>query len=579
MKTSMLLNCWDWTAIAVFFAILIGIALMCSRKAGKDAKDFFLSGRSMPWWLIGVSMCAASTSTNSANMFTEFIRNSGLSENWKWWAFLLTGMMTVFVYSKLWVRSGAKSDIEFYELRYSGKAAAFLRGFRSIYLGIVFNVITTGLVMLAAIKIGQVLFGVDQWTVIIVTSVASIIYSALGGFRGAIYTDFFLFMIIMIGAIVGMVYAFGHPEVGGFSAMMSNPVVQKHLSFIPDVNNTDLFVAVFVIPIAIQWWNVWYPGSEPGGGGYIVQRMLSAKSENHCVAGSVLYQVVNYAIRPWPWYLTAFASLIVFPDLASLQKAFPHINPSLVKGDLAYPAMLTFVPNGWLGVVAAAMMGALFSTVAAHLSMGSNYIANDFWKRFVNPNATEKELIVVGRWTVIALMVMTAGIAPLLSSAGAVFNLILQIGAGTGLIYLLRWFWMRINAWSEITAMAVSFVVAVLLQLVYPHLGLPPLQSWHRLIIVMVITTAAWVGVTLLTPPTEAAKRAAFQNKIRANGHDIAWGMLAMTVACVAIYSMMFAAGYWIYGRPVVASVMTAVAVVAGCVLCPILKNLNSKGK
>ena len=579
MKMNVLLNSWDWTAIAVFFAVLIGIALVCSRKAGKDAKDFFLSGRSMPWWLIGVSMCAASTSTNSANMFAEFIRNSGLSENWKWWAFLLTGMMTVFVYSKLWVRSGAKSDIEFYELRYSGKAAAFLRGFRSIYLGIVFNVITTGLVMLAAIKIGQVLFGVDQWTVIIVTSVASIIYSALGGFRGAIYTDFFLFMIIMIGAVVGMVYALGHPDVGGFSAMMSNPVVQKHLSFVPDANNTDLFVAVFVIPIAIQWWNVWYPGSEPGGGGYIVQRMLSAKSENHCVAGSVLYQVINYAIRPWPWYLTAFASLIVFPDLASLQKAFPHINPSLVKGDLAYPAMLTFVPNGWLGVVAAAMMGALFSTVAAHLSMGSNYIANDFWKRFVNPDATEKELIVVGRWTVVALMVMTAGIAPLLSSAGAVFNLILQIGAGTGLIYLLRWFWMRINAWSEITAMAVSFVVAVFLQLVYPHLGLPPLQPWHRLILVMVITTAAWVGVTLLTPPTEAAKRAAFQNKIRANGHDIAWGLLAMSVASAGIYSMMFAAGYWIYGRPLIASVMTAVAVFAGCMLCPILKNLNSKGK
>lgn len=579
MKTSMLLNCWDWTAIAVFFVLLIGIALKCSKKAGKDAKDFFLSGRSMPWWLIGVSMCAASTSTNSANMFTEFIRNSGLSENWKWWAFLLTGMMTVFVYSKLWVRSGAKSDIEFYELRYSGKAAAFLRGFRSIYLGIVFNVITTGLVMLAAIKIGQVLFGVDQWTVIIVTSVASIIYSALGGFRGAIYTDFFLFMIIMIGAVVGMVYALDLPEVGGFSAMMSNPVVQKHLSFFPDAGDTDLFVAIFVIPIAIQWWNVWYPGSEPGGGGYIVQRMLSAKSENHCVAGSVLYQVVNYAIRPWPWYLTAFASLIVFPDLASLQKAFPHINPSLVKGDLAYPAMLTFVPNGWLGVVAAAMMGALFSTVAAHLSMGSNYVANDFWKRFVRPNASEKELIVVGRWTVVVLMVLTGAIAPLLSSAGAVFNLILQIGAGTGLIYLLRWFWMRINAWSEITAMAVSFVVAVFLQLVYPHLGLPPLQSWHRLIIVMVITTAAWVGVTLITPPTEAVKRAAFQNKIRANGHDIAWGMLAMTVACVAIYSMMFAAGYWIYGKVPLASVMTAISAVSGCALCPILRKLNLKGK
>ena len=567
----MLLNGIDWLAIGLFFAALFGIALVCSKRAGRDAKDFFLSGRSMPWWLIGVSMCAASTSTNSANMFTEFIRNSSLGENWKWWAFLLTGMMTVFVYSKLWVRSGAKSDIEFYELRYSGRPAAILRGFRSIYLGIVFNVITTGLVMLAAIKIGQVLFGVDQWTVIIVTAVCSIVYSALGGFRGAIYTDFFLFVLIMVGAIVGMIYALGRPEVGGFAAMMRNPVVQQHLSFFPDVDNTDLFVAVFVIPIAIQWWNVWYPGSEPGGGGYIVQRMLSAKSENHCVAGSILYQVVNYAIRPWPWYLTAFASLIVFPDLASLQKAFPQVNPALVKGDLAYPAMLTFVPNGWLGVVAASMMGALFSTVAAHLSMGSNYIANDFWKRFVRPQASERELIVVGRWTAVLLMLLSGLIAPVLVSAGAVFNLILQIGAGTGLIYLLRWFWMRINAWSEITAMAVSFVVAVSLKLLFPEL-----RAWQQLLVVMGVTTFAWVTVTFLTPPTDAVKRASFQHRIRANGHDIAWGLLAMTVACVCIYAMMFASGFWIYGRTGLASAMTAIAAVSGIGLFPILRQLNT---
>ena len=564
-------NVWDWTAVALFFVALVGIAFACSRRASKDAKDFFLSGRSMPWWLVGVSMCAASTSTNSANMFTEFIRGSGLSENWKWWAFLLTGMMTVFVYSKLWVRSGAKSDIEFYEIRYSGRPAAILRGFRALYLGIVFNAITTGLVMLAAIKIGQVLFGVDQWTVIAITAVCSIVYSALGGFRGAIYTDFFLFIVIMVGAVVGMVYALGRPEVGGFAAMMQNPVVQRHLALLPDAGNADLFVSVFVIPVAIQWWNVWYPGSEPGGGGYIVQRMLSAKSENHCVAGSVLYQVINYAIRPWPWYLTAFASLLVFPDLASLQRAFPHVNPALVKGDLAYPAMLTFVPNGWLGVVAASLMGALFSTVAAHLSMGSNYIANDFWKRFVRPQASERELIVVGRWTAVLLMVLSGLLAPALVSAGAVFNLILQIGAGTGLIYLLRWFWMRINAWSEITAMAVSFVVAVSLKLLCPEL-----RAWQQLLVVMGVTTFAWVAVTLLTPPTAAATRAAFQNKIRANGHDIAWGLLAMTVACVCVYAMMFASGYWIYGRTGLASAMTAIAAVAGAALVPILRQLNA---
>ena len=566
---------YDWVAVALFFALLMAIALLCSRRAGRDAKDYFLSGRSMPWWLVGISMCAATTSTNSANMFTEFIRNSCLGENWKWWAFLLTGLMTVFVYAKLWVRSGAKSDIEFYELRYSGRPAAFLRAFRSIYLGVVFNVITTGIVMLAAIKIGQVLFGVDQWTVIIVTAVCSVVYSALGGLRGAIYTDFFLFAVIMVGAFAGLYYALAHPAVGGFAKMMSHPAVQSHLSFFPSLDTPDVFVAVFVIPVAIQWWNVWYPGSEPGGGGYIVQRMLSAKSENHCVAGSILYQVLNYAIRPWPWYLTAFASLIVFPDLASLRSAFPNVDPSLVKGDLAYPAMLTFVPNGWLGVVAASMMGALFSTVAAHLSMGSNYIANDFWKRFVRPDAGERELICVGRATAVLLMVLSSLLAPVLVSAGTVFNLILQIGAGTGLIYLLRWFWMRINAWSEITAMAVSFVVAVFLQLVYPRLGWPELAAWHRLVIVMVITTAAWVAVTFLTPRTDAAKLAAFQGRIRANRHDIAWGLLAMTVASACIYAMMFASGYWIYGRFALAAAMTAVAAASGVALVPILRRLN----
>ena len=575
----MLLNTIDWIIIVLFFALMFGIAVWCSRRASKSASDFFLSGRSMPWWLIGISMCAASTSTNSANMFTEYIRNSNLGENWKWWAFMLTGMLTVFVYSKLWVRSGAKSDIEFYELRYTGKAAAFLRAFRSVYLGFIFNVISTGIVMLAAIKIGQVLFGVDQWTVVIITCVASVIYSALGGLRGSIYTDLFLFAIIMVGAVVGMSYAINLPEVGGFKAMMANPVVQEHISFFPDIRNTDLFVAAFIIPIAVQWWNVWYPGSEPGGGGYIVQRMLSAKSENDCVGGSVLYQVVNYAIRPWPWYLTAFASLIVFPDLASLQERFPNIDPSLIKGDVAYPAMLTFVPKGWLGVVAAAMMGALFSTVAAHLSMGSNYIANDFWKRFVRPDADEKELILVGRVSAVLLVVTTALISPYLISAGTVFNLVLQIGAGTGLIYLLRWFWMRINAWSEITAMIVSFLVAVFLELIYPHLDMPELLSWHKLIIGIAITTISWVSVTLLTKPTDAAKRAEFQSKINTSRHDIAWGLLAMTTACAAVYSAMFAVGYWIYGEVLLASITTTTFIFATLALWPIIKRLNKQKK
>ena len=568
----MLLNGIDYVVIALFFALMFGIAVACSRRAGRDAKDFFLSGRSMPWWLIGFSMAAAATSSNSASMFTEFVREGGMSRMWKWWAFLLTGMTTVFIYSKLWVRSGAKSDIEFYELRYSGRPAAFLRGFRAIYLGLVFNAITTAWCILPAVKMGQVLFNVDQWTIVWVCCVASIVYSALGGFRGAIITDFFLFLIILAGAFAIMYFGWSHPAVGGFSKMMSNPVVQSHLDFFPSFGDTDTLVAVFIIPIAIQWWNVWYPGSEPGGGGYIVHRMLTARNENHCQAGTLLFLVMNYVVRPWPWYLAAFATLIIFPDLESLKATFPHISDNMVKGDLAYPALFKFIPNGWLGLVVASMLGALFSTVAAHLSMGSNYIANDVWKRFVRKDAGERELIVVGRLSVVVLMLASAFLTDILASVGAFFNLILQIGAGTGLIFLLRWFWMRINAWSEITAMTVSFIVAVYLQVAHPSM-----LAWQRLLVVMAITTAAWVAVTLVTPPTDAAKRAAFLDRVRPRRRDIGWGLLAMSVGALSVYSLMFGAGYWIYGEFARASAVTAVAMCGIVALFPIVRRLNGK--
>ena len=564
----MLMQTLDYVIIAAFFALMFGIAAACSRRAGSSAGEFFLSGRSMPWWLIGFSMAAAATSSNSASMFTEFVREGGMSRMWKWWAFLLTGMTTVFIYSKLWVRSGAKSDIEFYELRYSGKPAAFLRGFRAIYLGLVFNAITTAWCILPAVKMGQVLFNVDQWTIIWVCCVASIIYSALGGFRGAIITDFFLFLIILAGAFAIMYFAWQHPAVGGFSKMMAHPTVQSHLSFLPNFSDTDTLIAVFVIPIAIQWCNVWYPGSEPGGGGYIVHRMLTARNENHCQAGTILFLVMNYVVRPWPWYLAAFATLIIFPDLESLKTTFPHISESMVKGDLAYPALFKFIPPGWLGLVVASMLGALFSTVAAHLSMGSNYIANDVWKRFVRPQCGERELVVVGRISVVVLMLASAFLTNILASVGAFFNLILQIGAGTGLIYLLRWFWMRINAWSEITAMTVSFVVAVYLQIAHPSL-----LAWQRLLIVMAITTVAWVTVTLVTPMTDAARLAAFKAKVRTNRSEIGWGMLCVSLGALTVYSLMFGVGCWVYGAWMRATLLTVTAAVAVAVLVPIVRT------
>jgi len=590
----------DWTIIALFFAILIGIGLVTSKQAGKSSKEFFLSGNSMPWWLLGISMCAATTSTNSANLFTEIIRNNGISGNWVWWAFCLTGMLTVFVYAKLWHRTGAKTDIEFYELRYSGKAAAVLRGFRALYLGVFFNTVITALVILGAIKIGVVMFDISPVKIIVITAVVTVIYSALGGMRGIVIADFFQFVLVLVGAVMAAVVAVRLPQVNGLANLFAHPNVAGKLSFFPDFSNTDLLVSVFIIPVAVQWWNVWYPGSEPGGGGYIAQRMLSAKNEKQSVGASLFFNAVHYGLRPWPWYIVALCSLVIYPDLGSLKAAFPHVDPKVMGGDLAYPAMLTFLPAGMMGVVVASLLGALLSTLAAHLNWGSSYFVNDFYKRFVNPAASEKQLVLVGRISTLTLMVLACALSPFLESAKTAFDLVLQIGAGTGLLFILRWFWWRINAFSEITAMVVSFLVAVFFQLVYPHLGGPALAQWQKLIIGIVITTASWVAVTCVTPPADDETLFRFCRLIRAGGPgwkaverraaaqgrpiegagakwEVPAGLLCMSLACLAVYTAMVAIGSWFYARALQAVCLSAVAAVSTVVLFKILSRMYAK--
>ena len=543
----MTFNWLDWLAMGVFFAFLILIPVFAARKGDGGSQEYFKSANSMPWWLIGISMVAATTSTNSANLFTEIIRRDGMGGNWVWWAFLLTGMLTVFVYSKLWVRSGATTDIAFYELRYSGKPAAFLRGFRALYLGVIYNLVVMATVLLGAIKIGVVMFGVSASTILIVTAVASLVYSCLGGIRGTIYTDFFLFTVIMIGAFAVMFYGVNHPAVGGWSAMMSNPAVTAKLNFFPSFSKTDAFVAVFVIPVAVQWWNVWYSGSEPGGGGYIVQRMLTAKSPNHALGGTLFFNVMNYALRPWPWYIAAFASILVFPDLDSIRAAFPGVDPSLVGDDMAYPAMIRCVPNGWLGVVAASLMGALFSTIAAQISMGSNYMVNDLYRRFIRKDAGDRELVLAARVSAAILMVAGCVLAPLFESAKSGFDIMVQVGAGTGVIFLLRWFWMRINAWTEIVAMGVSFLCAIFFQLVWPHLSDVTLLFWHKLLLTIAVTTVAWLVATFATKPENPEVIAKFRALVRADGRDVGKSVLMMFVCSVAIFAFMYAVSLVIY--------------------------------
>lgn len=537
-------NNLDYIIIAAFFVVLLLIpAITAIRSKEKGAKEYFKSSNSMPWWLIGFSMVAATTSTNSANLFTEIIRRDGMSGNWTWWAFLLTGLLTVFVYSRLWMRSGATTDISFYELRYSGKPAAFLRGFRALYLGVIYNLVVIATVLLGAVKIGVVLFGVPAWVILSVTGVISFIYSCLSGIRGTIYTDFFQFVVVMIGAFVVMHFSVNNPAVGGWANLMSNPEVTSRLSFFPDFSDTDALIAIFIIPVAVQWWNVWYSGSEPGGGGYIVQRMLTAKNSRHAVGGTLFFNVLNYALRPWPWYIAAFASILIFPNLDSIAAALPGVDSSLIRDDMAYPALIMTVPNGWVGLVAASLMGALFSTIAAQISMGANYVTNDIWKRFVRKEAGDREMILVARAASLVLIVIGCLMAPFIGSAKSGFDLMVQIGAGTGIIFLLRWFWMRINAWTEIIAMIVSFLCAVFFQLIWPLISTDPLLFWEKLIWTILITTAAWLAATFFTKPEDPEVIARFKALVRADGHDVGKGLLKMFVASIAIFAFMWGIG------------------------------------
>lgn len=560
----------DWIIIIVFFAVFLIIGIMVSKKAGSSSKEFFLSGRDMPWWLLGVSMVATTFSADTPNLVTDIVRQNGVAGNWTWWAFLITGMFTVFIYAKLWRRSGVLTDLEFYEKRYSGKEAAFLRGFRAIYLGVFFNVMIMATVSLAAIKIGEVMFGLEPWKTVVYASLITVAYSSLGGLRGVILTDFLQFIVAMVGSIAAAIYIVNLPEVGGLTALIERPEIASKLSLIPDVNDQELFITLLIIPIAVQWWSVWYPGSEPGGGGYIAQRMLSAKDEKNAVSATLLFNITHYALRPWPWILIALASLVVYPDLASIREAFPNISDGKMGNDLGYSAMLLTLPKGLLGIVIASLIAAFMSTISTHLNWGSSYVAFDFYQRFVKPEASEKELVNVGRISTVLLMIFAGLFALVLSSAYDAFQILLSIGAGTGSIFLLRWFWWRINAYSEITGMIVSFIFALLLNENIGPEFLTSIKSEFKLLLSVGVTTVAWVSVTLLTKPTDYRTLASFFNSVKPYGSG--WNgfkkiakaehislekgtgkssidILAVFLGIIAVYSALFSTGMFIYGK------------------------------
>jgi Na+/proline symporter len=528
-------------------------------------------------------MVATTFSADTPNLVTDLVRTHGVAGNWSWWAFLLTGMLTVFVYARLWRRSGVLTDLEFYELRYSGKPAAFLRGFRAIYLGVFFNVMIMATVSLAAIKIGAVMLDLEPVETLLITSIITVIYTSIGGLKGVVLTDFFQFVLAMIGMVVAAVYIVNLPEVGGLSKMLAHPNVSGKLNFLPDFSDSKQLIPLFLMPLAVQWWSVWYPGAEPGGGGYIAQRMLSAKDEKNAVTATLFFNIAHYALRPWPWILIALASLIVFPDIASLQAAFPHLDPKVVKNDLAFSAMLNLLPAGLIGLLIAALLSAFMSTISTHLNWGSSYVVNDFYKRFLRPDAPQNELVNVGRISTVVLMIMAALLALALENALQAFNILLQIGAGTGLIFILRWFWWRVNAYSEITAMVVSFMLAL-----YFELGMEnPLPEHIKLLAGVGITTLAWVAVTFLTAPSSQETMLRFFKLIQpsptgwkpviekgiASGeldsNEIIPGklpnqILGMFLGCILVYSALFSIGFIIYGNMMPALLSGFVALISG---------------
>jgi Na+/proline symporter len=579
----------DWGIVLASIVICAIPPILLAKRAGSSTAEFFTSGQSAPWWLIGVSMVATTFSTDTPNLVTNFVRTGGVASNWQWWAFLLTGMATVFFFARLWRRSGVLTDLEFYELRYSGRAATLVRGFRAVYLGLFFNCFIMASVNLAAAKIASIVLGWPMWQTLVVCGVLNVAFAASSGLWGVLVVDFIQFGIAMTGAFSAMYFALKQPEVGGMAGLVAK-LPESTLSLVPDFSNWPLTLTLFVIPLTLQWWSVWYPGAEPGGGSYIAQRMLAAKSERDALGGTLFFNIAHYALRSWPWIIVALASILVFPTLESIQVAFPNVDPRLIGHDLAYPAMLKFLPHGFLGVMIAGMLAAYVSTLVTHLNWGSSYLVHDFYRRFVKTDATEAHYVGVGRWITAALMIVAGLLTYALDTAAESFQLLLSIGAGTGLIYLLRWFWWRINAWCEITAMVSSFVVALGF-FIANKMGMA-IPAHISLLLTIAITTAVWVTTAIVTAPTDRGVLLAFYRKVRPAGpgwesiraetglpaspDSLPQAFVAWMFGCFMVYGALFGTGSLIYGHTRTAAFWITVFVISAGVLLRIVPKMWS---
>ena len=595
----------DWIIVALSLGVCFVPALFFGKRAGKNTSEFFVSGRSVPWWLAGLSMVATTFSSDTPNLVTDIVRRNGVAGNWVWWAFVLTGMATVFFYAQLWRRSGVMTDLEFYELRYSGKAASFVRGFRSVYLGLFFNCMIMATVNLAACKIAGILFGLPRWQTLLLVGLLNVAFATHSGLWGVLVIDMIQFFIKMTAVIAAAYFAVNLPEVGGLSGMvdklsrLEGPGGLNYLSILPDfTNNWDLAVAIFIMPIAVQWWAVWYPGAEPGGGSYIAQRMLASKSEKDALGAVLFFNIAHYVLRPWPWILVGLCSLIVYPNLSDIQAAFPHLDPSLIGHDTAYPAMLKFLPVGFIGLMVGGLIAANSSTILTHLNWGASYLVHDFYRRFWRKNETEKHYVMAGRFVTVLLFICAAGMVYLLDTAKSAFDLILQVGAGTGLLYLVRWFWWRVNAWCEVVAMISSFGISLLFLVL--HRAGADISSHKALVTTVAVTTVCWVLTAFLGPETDRRTLIDFYRKTRPFGpgwkaireeagisieeaqathQNIPLGLLGWVAGCTVIWSSLFTVGNFLYGRVDYALGLLGVFCASGLVLLWVINRLWGGGR
>jgi SSS family solute:Na+ symporter len=572
----------DWTVIALYFLFNLGIGLYYARRARGSTSEFFLSGRDVPWWLAGTSMVATTFAADTPLAVTGMVAENGIAGNWLWWSLVMSGMMTVFFYARLWRRAGVMTDIEFAELRYSGKPAAFLRGFRALYLGIPINCIILGWVNLAMIKIIKGTLGVDAFAAVVILIgilLFTAFYTTISGLWGVLVTDLFQFALKMGMVILLAVFAVN--AVGGIEGLRekvtaldaTSGLTGSRLDFLPPLNSAWMPAITLCVYLAVNWWASWYPGAEPGGGGYVAQRIFSARNERHGVLATLWFNVAHYSLRPWPWILTALASIVLYPELKDKESGYivtlmdPHIFPTYLRGFMI-----------------AAFAAAYMSTIGTQLNWGASYVINDFYRRFLVRESTERHYVVASQIVTVLLMAISLVVTYYLGSIKGAWQLLLITGAGTGTVLLLRWYWWRINAWSEVTAMVVAAAVSLFLQIKFGWNKDEPYDFAHLMLVTVGITTVAWLLVTWLTPPEPRDKLIAFYRRVRPGGPgwepikaaagslDAPTESLGMQfynwiLGCTLIYATLFGIGKIIFKEWPAGLAFIAVAVVAGALI------------